>query len=429
MTAAIDALVMRARLSATLLLVLVLGCVRSRLEAPAVPVGPESVALGTAGLFTSWVSGSAGHGQPFIRFDWGDGDTSVWCGPGETARYSHSWSDDEVYAVRAQARDNRTEFSDWSEPCSVKATVPPYPFRLVNSVFVADGALEDIHVLPNGEFVYVTSEWDASLWVVRTSDMRVVAEIPFFTEWWGEGGERVACSPDGEYVYAAGYRYDYLAVVSTSTQAVVESLYVGESWGLAISPNGERLYVAVDVYPDWYRLVVRVPEGVVEDTLFSPPGGAVTCMTVSSDGSRLYAADLDGGRVCSIIVSADSVEWQSSAGFYDGPDAIIQHPSGSTLYVLEYERVTARQSATGLLTDSIAVEPYRGADIAPDGSFLYLTCRDDAENPALTVVSTSDGSRVRLSAVPDEILDVAASPDGRRLYLAGVHGTLYVLDR
>ncbi len=420
---------MRVRLPALLLLVLALGCARSRLESPAVPVGPASVALGTAGLFTSWVSGGAGHSQPFIRFDWDDGDTSVWCGPGETARYSHSWSEGGVYGVRAQASDDRTEFSDWSAPCSVKATVPSYPYRLSNSVFVADGALEDIHVLPNGEFVYVTSEWDASLWVVRTSDMQVVAEVPFYAEWWGEGGARMVCSPQGDYVYATDYRYDYLAVVSTSSHAVVESLDVGEPFGLAISPDGRRLYVAVDVYPDWYILVVRVPEGVVEDTLFSPPGGAVTCMTVSSDGSRLYAADLDGGRVCSIIVSADSVEWQSSADFYDGPDAIIQHPAGNTLYVLEYERVMVRQSATGSLTDSIPVEPYWGADIAPDGSFLYLTCRDDAENPALTVVSTSDGSRVRLSAVPDEILDVAASPDGQRLYLAGAHGTLYVLGR
>jgi DNA-binding beta-propeller fold protein YncE len=377
----------------------------------------------------SWVSGSARQAQHFIRFDWGDGDTSVWCGPGETARYSHSWSDGEVYAVRAQARDDRTEFSDWSEPCSVKATVPPYPFRLVNSVFVADGALEDIHVWPTGEFVYVTSEWDASLWVVRTSDMQVVAEIPFYAEWWGEGGERVVCSPDGEYVYATGYRYDYLAVVSTSTQAVVESLYVGEPWGLAISPDGSRLYVAVDVYPDYYILVARAPDVVVEDTLFSPHGGTATCMTVSSDGSRLYGSDVDAGSVCSIVVAADSVEWQSSADVYEGPDAIIQDPAGNTLYVLEYERVTVLQSATGLLTDSIPVEPYWGADIAPDGSFLYLTYRDDAHYPALAVVSTSDGSRVRLSAAPDEILDVAASPDGRRLYLAGDHGTLYALCR
>ncbi len=80
-----EALAMRVRPSALFLLLLALSCTRSRPDTPAIPVGPDSVDLGCPGLFKTWVSSGAGHGPPVSRFDWGDGDTSVWCGPGETA--------------------------------------------------------------------------------------------------------------------------------------------------------------------------------------------------------------------------------------------------------------------------------------------------------------------------------------------------------
>jgi hypothetical protein len=243
-----DTRVRRGGLLAPFVFALMLSCVHSRPDAPAAPVGPDSVEPGLPCLFKACVS-SAVKGQPFIRFDWGDGDTSVWCGPGETARYSHSWSDSGVFEVRAQAHDDRVGFSEWSASFNVTCFAP-FPYKVVDSVYVPDGVLE-ARVSPNDRFVYVAGYFSASLSVVRTSDFQVT-QIPFYYgyPWWGAGaGGRMVCSPDGEYVYASYYREDYLAVIRATSQTVVDSLLLGATVNcLAVSPDGRRLYAAVYPY-------------------------------------------------------------------------------------------------------------------------------------------------------------------------------------
>lgn len=408
---------------------LTLSCMHNRPDAPAVPIGPSSVEVDSAYAFKTSASNGKEYGLVWVRFDWGDGDTSSWSGHGETVECSHSWREGGVFAVRAQVHDDRTELSEWSAPCSVTAIVPSYPYRLVDSVLVSD-ALDEVQVLPNGELIYVTSMWDASLSVVRTSDLQLVAQVPFYAGWWGGGGgERMVCSPDGEYVYATDYRYDYVAVVRTAGQTVVESLTVGDPTGVAISPDGTRLYVAVDA-ESCIVVVVRIPDGVVEDTIFTLGRfGYIKSMRVASDGVLLYVADLGEERISAVRLTDDSIEWQVPADVYEGPDALVLHPTGNFLYVLGNRCVSVRHSATGSLVDSIALVPFWGADIAPDGSFLYVTCCDSADNGTLAVVRTSDNTVVRVIAMADVVCDVAPSPDGQRLYVAAENGKLYVLSR
>lgn len=425
MTDISDVLAMRVRLSALFLLVLALSCTRSRPDTPAVPVGPDSVDLGCPGLFKTWVSSSAGHGQPFIRFDWGDGDTSVWCGPGETARYSHAWSESGAFAVRAQARDDRAGFSEWSVPCQVNCVYPPYPYRITDSVALDGVELLDGVVLPDGKFVYVTDH-DGTVWVVRTSSMRLVAQITVDEPC---SSPQVLCSPDGEYVYTSEYRGCGVAVIRTADHMVVDSLmFDAEPTSIAISPDGQRLYVAVDADSGGLIVVMRVPGCEVEDTIPTlAPDSYVASMKVAPDGSRLYASDLGDDRVCAISLSDYALEWQAAA-WGPAPGSIVVHPTGDYVYVPNQERVLVLESGTGTIVDSVQLPAYWSSGISPDGSYLYVTCRDSADNASVAVVRTSDNVVVRLIVIPGGACDVAPSPDGQCLYVAGGHA-LYVLGR
>jgi DNA-binding beta-propeller fold protein YncE len=412
---------------------LTLNCMHNRPGPPTTPIGPASVEVSQEYSFKTWVVGQD-SGPVHFRFDWGDGQTSPWIVLGETIECSHLWTHAGVYHVRAQVHDNRPELSGWSDPLNVTVAVPSYPYRLVDSVAIG-GALYDAQVLPNGEFVYVTEMLGGVLSVVRTSDLDLVAQIPLNEGWWGEGDVQVMCSPDGDYVYPVPYSYDCVGIVRTASQLVVDSLKLGEEIGVicsAISPDGRHLYVAVDA-ESGFVVVSRLPEGVVEDTIFTPGVyTSVTSMKVAPDGSRLYSVDISdwGWRVCATRLSDYAIEWQvPDEEVSEGSGALVVHPSGSRLYVLDEERVSVRGSGNGFIVGGASLESPWSAEIAPDGSFLYVACAGTVSNGALAVVRTSDNKVVRVIAMPTGFEDVAPSPDGQKLYVAGENGKLYVLGR
>jgi DNA-binding beta-propeller fold protein YncE len=313
-----------------------------------------------------------------------------------------------------------------------RTDVPPYPCRLVDSATVGDRDLYDAQVLPNGRSIYVL-DWGAEeLSVVRTSDLQLVTQIPLNEGWWGEGEVQVMCSPDGDYVYVVPYSYDCVGVVLTTSQSVVDSLKLGEGIGVtcsAISRDGRHLYVAVDA-ESGFVVLSRLPEAVVDDTIFSPDA-YTTSMKVAPDGSRLYSIDIndDGWCVCATRLSDKTIEWQvPDEEVSESPGALVVHPSGNRLYVLDEDRISVRNCGNGFIAGAASLESPWSAETALDGSFLYVACVGE-DGGAVSVVRTSDNKVVRVIAMPDEVYDVAPSPDGQKLYVTGENGKLYVLSR
>jgi len=102
-------------------------------------------------------------------------------------------------------------------------------------------------LLMDGE-LWVTSELDASVSVIRTSDHAVQERIAFLPP--GMRSEDVspvgmALSPDRKTAYIALGRANHVAVVDVPSRKVKSYVLVGKRpWGLALSRDGSRLYVA-----------------------------------------------------------------------------------------------------------------------------------------------------------------------------------------
>jgi len=313
-----------------------------------------------------------------------------------------------------------------STGCRIHSSAQTYPDRLVDSIDIGHGLI-DAQVLPNGKFVYAMSEDAGVLSVVRTSDLQLVAQIGGLSCCGGQ----VACSPDGRYIYATNYTdNDWVAVVRTADHVVIDSLMVdGEVNGVAVSPDGKRLYMAVDA--DFTFIVVaRLPDNVIEDTVFVPrANGLITALRVSPNGAHLFVGTTDESEILSVSLPDLGLEWRVDSDLpWSG--GIVVNPSGSPIYAAENSHVSARESGTGAVIDSIAFSPYvRSVDVARDGSFICVAYDAEEDKGTVAVVRTSDDSVVCVIALPDAVYDAAPSPDGQKLYVAGGNGKLYVLGR
>ena len=81
--------------------------------------------------YTFWIDPitTPDEDQFYVKWDWGDGDTSEWLGPyssGSAASASHTWTHAGVFGVRAKLAVGGNE-SDWSEPhaITIEESGPP----------------------------------------------------------------------------------------------------------------------------------------------------------------------------------------------------------------------------------------------------------------------------------------------------------------
>lgn len=129
--------------------------------------------------------------------------------------------------------------------------------------------------------LWVTNELDASVSVIRLSDHTVTATLKFQPP--GMRPEDVtpvgmALAPDGRTAYVGLGKANHVAAVDVGTKQVKAQVLVGKrAWGLAVSRDGKRLYVANGLSDDMTLIdtagfkavktikVGRVPHTVVLD--------------------------------------------------------------------------------------------------------------------------------------------------------------------
>ena len=75
--------------------------------------------------------------------------------------------------------------------------------------------------------------------MIKTANRAVVATIPV-----GNGPAGVAFTPDGTHAYVANFGSNTVSVIATATNTVVATVIVNSPFAVAVSPNGQDVYVS-----------------------------------------------------------------------------------------------------------------------------------------------------------------------------------------
>jgi len=233
----------------------------------------------------------------------------------------------------------------------------------------------------------------------------------------------IAISPDGSRVYLTDG--GNVRVVDGSTHAFLTSIAMGgQVQGIAINSTGTRVYVAnrglnrVDVIDTSSNSVIA-----------NAPASGVWGIIVSPDNSRVYTGNFFSDTVTVIDTTTNSVVTTISLPASSGPRELAMTLNGTKLFVGMFNTysVAVIDPATNTYTGSIGTgcSPHSMV-LHPSGNPLYVShdCADYVSILDTTTSTVTDSIPVSANA------GIAITPDGSRLWTArgNVPYALNVID-
>lgn len=250
-----------------------------------------------------------------------------------------------------------------------------------------------VAVDPAGTEAYVGNSGSGTVSVIDTATHTVTATIGGISSPAG-----IAFSLDGTRAYVVSQDTDRLVVLDTATRTVVRSVAVGGvPYEVALSPETSCAYVSgsgdgtVTVVDTGTVTVVDTGSDTVIDTIggFGRPRG----LAVTPDGQRLYVADQEAGTVGVVDTTTHGVA--TVIGGFDAPVSLAMGPRGALAYVTE--------SGSGALTAINLATNTRAATVTGLGASTGLAVTRDSRH--LYVADTAGGT-VGVLNIP-----VPVSPD------------------
>ncbi len=282
----------------------------------------------------------------------------------------------------------------------------------------------------SGARVTVTAALDSVDWTI----VNVVTRNEF-----GSDPEGVAVSPDGRRIYVASFDRGTVTIIDAATKTVIDAdndlangadtrIDVGGSaTSVAVSRDGTRLYVTN--YDDHTVEVFETATNTRVDTI--PAGTNPEGVAISPDGLLLYVTNDvrgEGGLsepplrgTVTVIDIATHENTSITVGRF--PVGVAVSPCGCRIYVVNEAdgTMTVINANTLEVLDTVDVGPKpQGVAVSRDGT-LYLT---DRTNGTLTVIDTANNHVVATIPIPDAE-GVAVHPDGNRIYVTSNTGGLY----
>jgi YVTN family beta-propeller protein len=244
--------------------------------------------------------------------------------------------------------------------------------------------------------------------VIATSTNTVVASIPV-----GALPLAVAFTPDGSSAYVTNQSSRTLSVIDTTTNTVVNTISLGtdspQYLAMAQPPSGNLLYVSTSNGPVY--LLSTVNDNIL--TTIQVPGNT-TGMALTPDGNHLYVdvATLDGNYSMSVIDTSHSrVVATIPENQGDAPGELAISPDGSFAYVAGTGSgvLSIISSASNTRVNGIPIELSTATPPNP-GSPVFEPV--PSADPSVTRVSVHPVSVAGGASVEGYVVLSAAAPSG-----------------
>jgi YVTN family beta-propeller protein len=277
--------------------------------------------------------------------------------------------------------------------------------------------------VPSGVFVYTGLMNTPQVVVTDPVTGTVVANIP--TNDWSEG---LAASADGTRVYGVG-QTGVVSVIDTATRTMIATIPIpfrnlNHFYRLALNPSGTRLYVT---YVNNGVMSPGGPSIAVIDTATGRVVSSILMTTdsaglaVSPDGSRLFVTDPGDDSLSVVDLALGRLTSVIPVGLNE-PLAVVLNPAGTTAYVSGDHGVAVVDTATGALTATITQPTVTPVQLAlnPKGTRLYVAGGSGGD---VQIVNLRKNTLAPSIPVTDS-RGIGLDPSGRHAYFDYFQGLL-----
>ena len=232
-----------------------------------------------------------------------------------------------------------------------------------------------------------------------------------------------------ERLYVSNERAGTIQIVDTKTDAVVLTARIADRpRGMAVSPDGKRLYVAVSWWRDGKRprtnaeRIAALDAQTLKSVRSYAAGTDPECVALSPDGQRLYLSNEDAGTAS--IVDVASGKQRESLVVGTEPEGVTASPDGKWVYVTAETSnvVTVIDAKQEKVAANLMVDPRPRVTIfTRDGSRAWASAELGGSVQLIDVKRHRVLKRVKLGAT-DKPVGLVLSPDEKTLYVATGRG-------